>query len=48
MGSQTHLALEELETGTTASADMAQLGFFTELGHDSRSITTANNDGSTF
>ena len=42
--SVTHLALEELETGTSTSADVAQLVLRAVLRRNSGGITTANDD----
>jgi hypothetical protein len=44
MNSCSHLALQELETGTTPRADVAQLVLRVMLGNNSGRITTADND----
>jgi hypothetical protein len=43
-----YLALKQLKTGTSTSADMAQFTLISEFRYNGCSVTTSNNDGSTF
>ena len=43
----THLALKQLETGTSTSADMAELVFITIVSNNGRCITSTDDDSGT-